>query len=53
MTAEEIRAKKNEADDGAWQSADWLQEIAAQLAEYNALGKKILEHWDRLYPVQK
>jgi hypothetical protein len=36
MTAEEIRKEKFEHDDGAWESARWLQEIAAQLAELNA-----------------
>ena len=35
MTAEEIRNSKNESDDGAWESAKWLREIAAQLAEAN------------------
>jgi hypothetical protein len=36
MTAEEIRASKNESDTGDWESAQWLREIAAQLAEANA-----------------
>lgn len=40
MTAEEIRATKNESDDGTWETARWLQEIAAQLAEANARGAK-------------
>jgi len=35
VTAEEIRGTKNESDDGAWESAKWLREIAAQLAEAN------------------
>lgn len=49
MTAEEIRAKKFECDNGTWEEARWLQEIAAQLAELNAAlreadgSKKILE----------
>ena len=35
MTSQEIRGCKNSCDDGAWESANWLQEIAAQLAESN------------------
>ena len=35
MTAQQIRKTKFEHDDGAWESAHWLQEIAAQLAEMN------------------
>lgn len=37
MTAEEIRNTKNSCDDGAWQSAEWLREIAAQLAEQTSI----------------
>jgi hypothetical protein len=37
MTAEEIRSQKFESDDGAWESARWLREIAAQQAEKNEL----------------
>ena len=40
MTAEEIRAAKNECDDGLWQCAEWLKEIAAQLADHNAEAAK-------------
>lgn len=36
MTAEEIRKAKFEHDDGTWETARWLQECAAQLAELNA-----------------
>src|SRR5208282_2998880 len=36
MTAEEIRNSKNESDDGAWECAKWVRELAAQLAEANA-----------------
>jgi len=35
MTAEQIRAQKFECDDGLWECARWMQEIAAQLAEFN------------------
>jgi len=34
-TANEIRNKGFECDDGMWECARWLQEIAAQLAELN------------------
>jgi hypothetical protein len=37
VTSDEIRATKNTCDDGAWQCAEWLKEIAAQLAELNQL----------------
>lgn len=42
MTADEIRNAKFEHDDGAWESARWLQEIAAQLAELNANNAKTM-----------
>lgn len=48
MTAEEIRNKKNDSDDGAWQSADWLREIAAQLAEMNEARRAREEKTDAL-----
>jgi hypothetical protein len=35
MTAEQIRSAKFECDDGLWECARWLQELAAQLAELN------------------
>jgi hypothetical protein len=35
MTAAEIRAAKFECDDGLWECARWMQELAAQLAEFN------------------
>jgi hypothetical protein len=35
MTAEEIRKTNFDCDDGTWESAQWLREIAAQLAELN------------------
>jgi hypothetical protein len=35
MTPDEIRAKKFDSDDGTWECATQLQEIAAQLAEQN------------------
>lgn len=35
MKAAEIRAAKFECDNGAYECARWLQEIAAQLAEIN------------------
>ena len=35
MNAQKIRATKFECDDGAWECAKWLQEIAAQLAYSN------------------
>jgi hypothetical protein len=41
MTAAQIRKTKFEHDDGAWESARWLQEIAAQLAESNARNARL------------
>ena len=41
MTAEEIRATKNTCDDGAWQCAEWLKEIAAQLADANEQNQRL------------
>ena len=41
MTAQQIRKTKFEHDDGAWESARWLQEIAAQLAELNERNKQL------------
>jgi len=35
VTADQIRETQFEHDDGAWESARWLREIAAQLAELN------------------
>lgn|SRR5579859_5381355 len=35
MTADEIRNSQFECDDGAWEAAHWLKEVAAQLAEQN------------------
>lgn len=35
MTADEIRKQQFLSDDGAWECARWLQEIAAQVAERN------------------
>jgi hypothetical protein len=43
MTAKQIRKTKFECDDGAWEAAKWLQEIAAQLAETNERNKELLE----------
>jgi len=37
MTAEEIRSTKNSADTSGWECAEWLREIAAQLAERNKI----------------
>lgn len=42
-TAEVIRAQAFESDSGEWESARWLQEIAAQLAESNELRREALE----------
>jgi hypothetical protein len=44
MTAAQIRKTKFEHDDGAWESAHWLQEIAAQLAEMNARNKELADY---------
>ena len=46
MTTEEIRGSKNECDDGTWECARWLQEIAAQLAEANAAQRSRAEQLD-------
>jgi len=35
MTAEQIRTQKFECDDGLWECARWMQELAAQFAEFN------------------
>lgn len=40
MQADEIRKKEFECDSGQWESAFWLREIAAQLAELNEHFKK-------------
>jgi len=37
MNADAIRETSFEHDDGAWESARWLREIAAQLAEIKEL----------------
>ncbi len=44
MNAAQIRKTKFEHDDGAWESARWLQEIAAQLAEMNARNKELADY---------
>lgn len=41
MNAADIRNSEFESDNGAWESARWLQEIAAQLAEQNELLERI------------
>jgi hypothetical protein len=43
MTADQIRAQKFECDDGAYGSARWLQEVAAQLAELNEKVSQIVK----------
>ena|ERR1041385_1152715 len=43
MTADEIRREKFESDNGQWESARWLQEIAAQLADLNETLKTLKE----------
>jgi hypothetical protein len=42
MTADEIRQFVSTCDDGSWESAHWLQEIAAQLAELNAQLRSVI-----------
>lgn len=44
MTAEEIRATKFSCDTGDFECAEWLREIAAQLAERNEREQHGLEH---------
>jgi hypothetical protein len=44
MTDEQIRAEKFISDNGAWECARWLQEIAAQIAELNELYRAKLRH---------
>jgi hypothetical protein len=43
MKADEIRTSTFEHDDGAWESARWLREIAAQLAEFNQRFDSLIE----------
>lgn len=43
MTAREIRKAKFECDDGGYEAAKWLQEIAAQLAELNERNKRFAD----------
>ena len=43
MTAKQIRKTRFECDSGEWESARWLQEIAAQLAELNERQRRALE----------
>lgn len=44
MTEKQIRKTKFECDDGAWESAKWLQEIAAQLAVLNERNAKLADY---------
>ena len=44
MTVKQIRSTKFECDDGAWESAKWLQEIAAQLAEVNERNAELVKY---------
>ncbi len=48
MTAEEIRNSTNESDDGAWECARWVREIAAQLADANESSARAREKSDQL-----
>jgi hypothetical protein len=53
MNADAIRETSFEHDDGAWESARWLREIAAQLAEQNFSLSVIAQHLDRLAETQE
>lgn len=53
MTADDIRNTRFEHDDGTWESAQWLREIAAQLAEQNFSLAVIAQHLDRLAETQE
>jgi hypothetical protein len=53
MTPDDIRNTPCEHDDGAWESARWLREIAAQLAEQNFSLALIAQHLDRLAETQE
>jgi hypothetical protein len=43
MNAQQIRSAEFESDNGEWESAKWLQEQAAQLAEQTELQRQALE----------
>jgi hypothetical protein len=43
MNAQQIRSAEFESDTGEWESAKWLQEQAAQLAEQTELQRQALE----------
>lgn len=53
MTADEIGNAQFECDDGAWESARWLKQIALQLAELNLTAKIIAHDIDRLAETQE
>lgn len=53
MKANEIWAAKFEYDDGAWESARWLQEIAAQLAEHNELMREEKSRTEEVFGASK